>query len=198
MLDILVDHGKDKRVGNELNHVAWTRWQGNQHAWWQQVEENRSSEQIHIRHFITRIGKSLELHEARPIRSSFVGALFIDKSLPGKNRRRASAVAGNTLIGSRDTSYTWTPNKRTRARIAGRLTCHVEDYECNHCYDEVSAPLWKLHLYVTWVSSSDRCYNRASLRQLEGQSTDTWRRLQTQVRRARQSFIFPKQNVPRK
>jgi hypothetical protein len=26
MLDILVDHGKDKRVGDELDHVAWTRW----------------------------------------------------------------------------------------------------------------------------------------------------------------------------
>lgn len=173
MLDILVDHGKDKRVGDELDHVAWTRWQGDQNAWWQQVEENCSGEQVHIIHFISRNGKSLELHQARSIRSSFVGALFIDKPLSGKNRRRASAVAWDTLIGSRDTSYTGTPNKRPWTGVAGRLTCQVENYQCNHCYDEVSAPLWKLHLYLTGVSSSDMCYTQASLRQLEGSSTCT-------------------------
>jgi len=99
--------------------------------------------------------------------------LFIDKPLLGKNRRRTSAVARNTLIGSRHTPYTWTPNIGPGTGRAYGFTRHEEDYECKDCYDEVSTPLGKLHLYLTGVSSSDTCYTRASLRHLEGCTTDT-------------------------
>jgi hypothetical protein len=146
VLDELVNDRKDDRMDSRLGGETGARGEGEENARGEDEEEESRRQKIpHL--FAFYVGKSLELHQARTIRTRLVGAVLRHKGLMRKDPRRTSERLRNALVGTRDTPHARTVVLRLQAAVHHRTADRDEvGKDANRDEPKQAPGARKLHL----------------------------------------------------